>query len=248
MSDDKLDFIDGNAPAEPQVEDTPAITPEPDPAPAEAKGEPAAPPAAPEERPAGIPISALLDEREKRQKAEREAEELRQYRRRQEEQQRAAQMKAPDLLENPDGRLQFEQQRIQHAMWNERLNMSEMIARQAHGEQAVTEAAEAFKAAVQQNPALQMELHRQANPYGFVMNWHRQQKVLTEIGSDLDGWRKKQEEAMREKIRAELLAEQQQQPAQPQPKLPGSLAAAPAAGRAGEPRARGSAFDAAFGG
>lgn len=235
MSEDKLDFIDEKAaevaetPAAPVVEAAP-----------EAKGdEPAAPPAASEEKPSQIPISALLDERERRQKAEREAEELRQYRRRIEETQRQAAMRAPDLLEHPDQRMQYERQQIESALIGQKLQQSRFIAEREFGAEEVAAAYAWFD----QHPQLSHQLLAHPSPFHAAVEFYRRQKIADEVGSDPEAWRTKE----RERIRAELLAEIQ--PAQQtQTRLPGSLAAAPAAGRAGEPRPRGSAFDAAFSG
>ena len=129
--------------------------------------------------------------------------------------------------------------------------MSEMLTRDKHGDEAVNAARDAFMQEVQRNPALYAEMKASTNPYGYVVGWHKRHSVLNEIGNDPDAWRASQQEAIkaqiREELRAELLAEMQGT-APPKPRLPGSLASAPAAGKAGEPRAKGSAFDAAFGG
>lgn len=205
------------------------IAPSPD-AP-EGQGVPAAPPAAPVIPPGYVPITALMDERDKRQAREREADELRRYREDQEAKAKAA--PPPDFFEKPDERLAYERQTLQHALWNERLNMSEMLARQAHGDDVVAAAQESFAAAARKNPGLHMELRSQANPYGFVVQWHKRQEFLTDVGSDPDAWRAKE----RERLRAEIAAETQQQ-VPPRQVVPGSLARAPSAGP-GEPRASG---------
>jgi uncharacterized caspase-like protein len=253
---DKLDFLD-EQPTAPEPEGQ-----KPDPAPAEAgKGDepvalkepapdaPAAPPAASDEKPRDIPITALLDEREKRQAAERELQQLRAWRQEQERKAREAAAQAPDFYSDPDQRLQFERQQFQASLWNERLNMSEALARDKFGDETVDRARDAFQAAVAQNPALAVELQSSAHPYAFVVNWYKRQAVLAEIGTDPEAWKARQIESIKEQLRQELMAEMQQtQPVLPKPRLPGSLASAPAAGKAGEMAPRGSAFDAAFGG
>lgn len=197
-----------------------AAQPEPEPT-----GEPEpAPPAEPKED-RHAPLSALLDEREKRQAAQRDLEDLR----RKMQEIEAAKQPKPDFFENPEQALAQERAHFQQMLWNERLNMSEAVARQAHGEGTVDTAVEAFQSAAKDNPTLAMELQRQANPYGFVMKWHQRQQVLSEIGDDPASYRARIEAEVRERILAEA---QQQTPASP-PKPaapPRSLASAPAVG------------------
>lgn len=231
MDGDKLNFLDETAP-EAAAEATPAM-PEPQPSVVEAKGEPpAAPPAAPEEKASSIPISALLDERERRQKAEREAEEGRQYRRQMEERQREA------ALQDPEQRQVYERQQIHGMIMEQRLSQSHFLAEREFGKEEVAAAYAYFD----QHPQLSSQLLNHPSPFHAAVEFVRRQRIADEVGADPEAWRAKE----REKLRAELMAEIQ--PVQPQQRLPGSLAAAPAAGPAGEPRAQGSAFDAAFGG
>lgn len=230
MSEEKLAFVDENTTAAPQVEtpDTPA-----DPPPAEVKGDtPAAPPAAPEDKAAHIPISALLDERERRQKAEKEAEEGRQFRRQQEARQREA------AMQDPEQRRAYEHQQFHGMLMEQRLSQSRFMAEREFGKEEVAAAYAYFD----QHPQLSHQLLSHPSPFHAAVEFVRRQKIADEVGSDPEAWRARE----REKLRAELMAETPQP--QPQQRLPGSLAAAPAAGRAGEPRPRGSAFDAAFGG
>lgn len=183
-----------------------------------------APPAEPKED-RHVPVTALLDEREKRQSAQREAEELR----RKLQEFEAAKQPKPDFFENPEQALAQERAQMQHMLWNERLNMSEAIARQAHGDAMVDGAAQAFQEAARQNQALAMEFSRQPNPYSFVVKWHQRQQVLSEIGDDPAAYKARIEAEIRERIMAEA---QQQAPASP-PKPaapPRSLASAPSAG------------------
>lgn len=214
--------------------------PEPAPPPEEPKGEPAAPPAAVEQADKFIPITALLDEREKRQQAAKEAEELR---RKLDEIQRAQEPKAkePDFYEDPEGRLARERQEMQKALFNERLNISEALARQAHGDELVSAAQVAFAEEAGRNPFLREELQRQANPYGFVVQWHKRQSVLSKLGDDPEAYIEAQ-------VQARLAAMQQQaQPVQSRPAAPPpSLASAPGSGAQKDPPASG--FAALFGG
>jgi len=239
MNEDKLAFLDGNPTPEPDAPEPVVETVEP------VAAEPAAPaPTAEPPKEQYIPISAVLDEREKRQIAQRRVEELERWKSEQE----AKAQKQPDFYEDPEKFLAQQQTMVQQALWNERLNTSEIFARQQHGAELVGAAAEAFKDAATKSPALAAEFRGQADPYGFVIAWHQRQTVMSEIGNDPKAWREKTAAEMRAQIRAEIEAElaSTQQPEAPKPRPPASLATAPAAGRGGEPRSTGSAFDRAF--
>ena len=179
------------------------------------------------------PLSALLDERDKRQAAQRQAEELQRKLAQFEAQQAAPQ--APDFYEDPEGR-------INQALWNERLNTSELVARNTHGDAKVDEAREAFLAAAQKNPALQMELRGSRHPYDFVVSWHKRTRALSEIGDDPDAYRAKLQEEIRQQVLAEFAQAQPQKPAAPPP----SLASAASAG--GAQTETQSGFERLFGG
>lgn len=240
MSDEKLELFeeapdDGvesggeaaeqavEAPEDPQKEVAEALEAEGDVS--EGTGEDqAAPPAATEEKQQGhIPVTALLDEREKRQAAEREVAELRQWRQQQEQLQRQSQQPPPDWYDDPEKRMQVERAQTAHMLWNERLNMSEMTVRSQVGDELVDAATQAFTVATQTNPALYQEMQSQRHPYDFVVKWHQRQSILTEIGDNPKAWM----EAQREQIRAEMAAENSQPPPVKAP--PGSLASAPSA-------------------
>lgn len=241
MSDDKLDFLDG-----PSAE----VTPEPPqaepaaPAPIADKGEkpalvaPSTPPVEPAKEQHLAPLTALLDEREKRQAAEREASELRAWRQQQEERQRAAQHRAPDPRQDPDGALEYQRTVFQQQLYNAKIGQSRFLAEQQFGKELVDEAFGFFD----KNPALSHQFVDHPSPFHAAVEFYKRQKVADEVGADPAAYRSKLEADIRAQIMAEM-----QQPAQPKPRLPGSLAAAPAAGGAGEPVSKGSAFDAAFG-
>ena len=240
MSDEKLDFLDAEEPA--------AVAPGATPQTVEA-----APPAAPEAEPQGdgrardpetgrfVPISALLDERDKRQAETRKREDLEQ------QLQRYQQPQQPEYVPtDPSGIIQYALAEQQRVAFNERLNTSELMARQAHGEEIVSEAQQAFLSAVGQNPMLQQQLQGQIHPYDFVVKWHKQHKLMSEIGQDPEAWRKSEAE----KIRAQVLAELQGQgvsPARSSQQPPPSVVGRPAAARAGTvPIGPGNAFDNLF--
>ncbi|WP_155632859.1 hypothetical protein [Burkholderia stagnalis] len=160
-----------------------------------------------------VPLKALEEERKGRQdwkeKAIRFEEELKHLRASQGQQQPAQQQQQ----ERP-APLTYE-----GALLNERMNMSEMMVRQQHGDAAVDSALEVFQKAVQENPALGAQLAQQRHPWQFMLDQAKRMQAMQEIGSD--------PAAYRQKLRDEILAELQQQGAAPaaQP----AAAAAPAA-------------------
>lgn len=193
----------------------------------------AAPTAAPEKpEPHLIPITAIMDEREKRQQAQREADEAKRQieaLRKQMADYEAEKRRQPppDVFTDTEGRFAYEQQVFNQRLLDERLNISEMLMREKVGNEVVDAATAAFKEEATRNPALGLELARQTNPYGYVVNWHKRHKLLSDIGED--------PEAYKARIIAEYIAQQQQAPqeapASTRPRLPGSLATAPSAGR-----------------
>jgi hypothetical protein len=230
---DKLDFLDETAEAAPE--------PETEPAQVEATGEPeAAPPTATEEKPQTIPITALLDEREKRQEAMRQAEEARKELEAMRRQIAAAQQpqKRPDWFEKPDEAIRYAVAPLKAQMLNDRLDTSEMLAEDKYGAETVTAAKQAFLEAAQQDPGLHHRVLQSRHPYDEVVKWHKRQSVMSQIGDDPEAW-------IEQQVKARL--EQMQSPSSPAPvnRPPVSLAAAPAAGRAA-PQAKGSGFDQAF--
>ena len=242
MSDEKLNFLDAEEPAPVTTE----ATPQP------AAPEPAAQ-AAPETEPQGdgrardpetgrfVPISALLDERDKRQAETAKRIDL------EAQLQRYQQPQQPEYVPtDPSGIIQYALAEQQRVAFNERLNTSELMARQAHGEDIVSEAQQAFLSAVGQNPMLQQQLQGQIHPYDFVVRWHRQHKLMSEIGQDPEAWRKSEAEKIRQQVLAELQG-QGVQPAQSSQQPPPSVVGRPAAARAGTvPIGPGNAFDSIF--
>lgn len=250
MSKEELSFLEEEAEAEAPE----AVEPDPVEEPEKAEATEEAPEAEPE--PTGekeaetppvqqeaqhIPITALLDEREKRQEFERRAAEMerkvKEFERKLQEQQKP-EAKAPDMFEDPEAYQRHQQQQVQSGFWNQTLNTSEMVARSQHGAEVVEAATQAFMEAAQSNPGLQHELRAQQHPYQFVIDWHKRQQVLEQVGTD--------PEAYKAKIREEIMAELQgSKPAQ-QSAPPKSVVSAPSAGREAPP-VKGETFDQLFG-
>lgn len=183
------------SPSTPAPESTPASTPEPTPAttaePA-AAGEPAAggKPASPE---GYVPIAALLDDREKRQKAQAEADELK------------AQIKkltekrapSPSYQDDPEAWARSLEQRTQEIKRDTKFEQSEMFAVDKYGSELV-EAAKAWSEEKAKSEAAQYGysplvtmIHHQRHPLDWVVKEYQQAKWLAEVGNDRDAWVKK---------------------------------------------------------
>lgn len=201
-----------------------------------ATGELATPPVA-EKKVELVPLAAHLDERERRQKYEREAAELRE---KLEAIEAAKQAPPPDLYADPEARLQFERSTYEQMVVNAKLDQSRWLAERDFGKALVDEAFEFYN----QHPILSHQFKNEPSPFHSAVEFYKRQKAAETVGPDLD--------AYKARLRAEWEAEQQAKAAESAPsqtqaaRLPGSLAAAPAAGKTSEPSGL-SGFDAAFG-
>lgn len=215
------------------------ITPEPEPAEAapvepvaDAQGEPAAPPAAPADEARQIPISALLDEREKRQAKEREAEELR--RKIAEYEAKSQQQPPPDVFTDPDKRLAYEQAQMQSAIMGVKMQQSRFLAERDFSPDEVKAAVEWFN----DYPELSHRMLNHASPFHAAVETYRKFRAAEKVGPDPDAWINTEVER---RLAERLATQPVQKPATP----PRSLASAPAASGA-EPK--GAGFSALFGG
>lgn len=240
MSEDKLTFFEDSAEQEAEeVQEPEQEQAEAEPEQEAAEAEPeetgeteeaASPPDADKEGRL-IPVTALLDEREKRQKLEREAEELRKWREQKEaelQRQQRENVKKPDFWENPE-------QVLNAHIVQVKLEQSRFLAEREYGEDLVAEAYRYFD----QHPQESQALLNHPSPFHAAVEHYKRQKFLNEV-QDPDQWREQE----RERIRQELMAEVQQQSSKPQKSPPPSMAKAAPAGR--DAIAPGNAFDELF--
>jgi hypothetical protein len=234
------------APAEPPAQPQTGDTPAPEPTDSRQRdehgrfvgkpqdGQQEAPPASRQDH-GPIPIQALLDEREKRQRAERELEE---WRRRATPPPSPPQR--PDVFADPDGAFQHIEQQVSEQVTRARLDMSVMMEQASKPDYAEKESA--FIEAVRANPALYQQMLADPHPAGFAYRVGSQVLAMREIG-DPAGYRERIEKELREKLEAEYAAKYQQvQPppqATPLPAFPTSLSTA----RAAAPRSPAPAFN-----
>ena len=190
-----------------------------------------------------VPVAALQAERQKSRKytehlaqVERElAEQRQQFQQMQQwliAQQQAQQPKpqAPDFWEAPenamDYRIQQEVAPIKSLLARQREEFSMLQAVDKYGQETVDTAFGDLRQKMATDPAGTaadyQRIMASPHPYGALVDWHKKQQALAEIGSD--------PAAYKEKLKAELLAElQQQQPTPASPAigaLPSNFAAA----------------------
>ena len=242
MDKDKLDFLEERAEeVTPDEPDTVEVAAEPEAPKGEKQAEAEAPapepapsaPPAPEPDIQRIPLTAMLDEREKRQNAERELAEMR--RQIAAMQQQKEQPAPPDFYEKPDERLAFERQRFEAELHNRFISQSRFLAEKDFGKELVDEAYGFFDQP--QNRYMTQQFAQHPSPYHAAVEFYKKQKFLNEV-NDPDAWREQE----RERIRQELLAEVSS-PSRPKAPPP-SMAKAPAVGT--EAIAPGNAFDGLF--
>lgn len=143
-----------------------------------------------------IPINALLDEREKRQRLEAE---LAQYKAK-EAQPAKEDTTEEDLFSNPAEVLKRVQMEAYAAARRDMINMSEAILFETKPD--AQEKIDAFKEAVQQNPTLYQQMLQHPNPAGFAYQEGSKFLSVKSMPQDMAAYEKE----LRAKIEAELAA------------------------------------------
>lgn len=195
--------------------------------------------------PGHVPISALMDERDKRKAAAAEAEQLR----RQLAERNATAAPIPSVMDDPEGFQNYVQAQVRQAEWTSRVELSHRFAQTAHGD-VLEPAKEWFEAEARKNPLLAAEFQRSPDPFALVVDKYRQNQALSSLGG------KSFEEAARDWAIAQGFVAQAGSsapdtatatpPAAP-PTPTRSLAAQTSAGGPGTvPTGKGAAFDVVF--
>ena len=162
-----------------------------------------------------VPLEELKSEREKRQEAQRSRddevrlrviaeENSRRYQAQIDDMQRKFQavqnppQPPPDVFLDPEGAFSHLERKFNHQLEQQRLNFSEGRARDKHGDELVTAATQAA-----QQMGVAQHFSKAADPYAALIQWHKSQQSLAEIGPDPEAYKK----SLREKMRAEVLEE-----------------------------------------
>lgn len=189
--------------AEPVAEPTPVVEQPPQ----EARPEPQ-----------HVPLTAMLDERDKRKALEAE---LAQYRAQQAQQQQPA---APDMFEDPDGYRTHQEQQVQAALYQSNLQWSQRIASIQHGEETTQQATNWGIERCNTDPYFNAKVRASADPIGFVVSEWKREQIASEVTPD-DFEQFKAWKAAQAQVQA-----QTPQTIVPRATPPRSLASAPSAG------------------
>jgi hypothetical protein len=182
---------------------------------APATGEPQGAPPAPAEKRHDVPITALLDERDKRQRLEQQ---LAAYQARERAQQQPREM--PNPVEDAEGYTRTLAQTFEQRLQASALKQSEFFAKREFGAELVDEAMAYFD---NQPRHVSEQFLAEASPFHAAVEWFKQQKEVSERASpDFEA-------KLRAKLRAEWEAERAESPST-RPNIPRSLAEAPSTG------------------
>lgn len=153
----------------------------------------------------------------------------------------------PAFWDEPEGFVDHKLTPFQRQIQELKETFSERLAVQEFGADTVKAAKDAMAAFAQQNPQAAAQLANQflasPEPYGGLVNWHRQRQALTETGGDLKAYQEKllKDPEFRKRAQEAWQADQQngQSPSQNVIDLP-SLGRTPGRGNAaaGEPTDR----------
>lgn len=164
----------------------------------------------PEKEPAMVPVSVLKELREDRREAREQIARL-EKQIADASQPKPEPAKTPDVFADPNAYTQHMQNQTNQAVTATTLNMSELMARDAYGDEKVDQAFAALEKS--RDRFAYQRIMQDKHPYRALVNWHGQQQLLAEIGNDPDAWREKERERIRAEIEADVVAKQVTTPA-----------------------------------
>lgn len=187
-----LDEITGTTEAEPAP--APEIVAEPAPQP-EAQPAPAAPEVQPEPAPTPqeegrhVPLATFLDARDRAKEAERRLAEM---------EARAPKPEAPaapDPVDDPDGYREFIRNEARQEALQSKFEMSDVMAKQAHGAEAVEAASAWAMERAKSDPSFAAQYMREAHPIDWIVRQHKRDAIVSAIpDTGLDDWIKAEAE------------------------------------------------------
>lgn len=165
--------------------------------------------------PQHVPITALLDERDKRKAMEQELERLRAA------QAPPQQQAVPDMFDDPEGFAAYQDQKVQAAVYAQNLRFSERLAAKEHGAETFAKAKEWGIAQCDKDPMFNAKVAASDDPYEFVVSEWKREQIASQFNPDdfaqFQAWKAAQS----------AVQEQTKPPVQAPPR---SLASAPSAG------------------
>jgi hypothetical protein len=181
--------------------------------------------------PVMVPIAALHETRDKVRDLEAKLQQM--------QPPQEPQQQVPDIFEDPKGYQEFQDQKLQTLLYQERYRFSERLAVNQYGQDAVKNAVEWAAQRAQQDPHFNAQAFSNPDPVGFAVEQYKRDQVASQV--DLSEF---------EKFKAWQAAQAEtQQPIQQQPQNapPASIASLPSSGGADHtPVGPGQAFDSLF--
>lgn len=129
-----------------------------------------------------VPLTVVLDERDRRKAAEAERD---RYKQQWEETQKRPAANVPDPLDNPEGFAAYQDQRFQEALTVQKFQMSEMMAKQAHGDETVQKASEWALERANSDPTFAAAYHRQQHPIDWIVQQHKRDALISQLPTDV---------------------------------------------------------------
>lgn len=156
-------------------------------------------PATAREDSANVPSWRLREERERAQAAERRYQELERQLAALQSRQPKAEQQAPDIFENPG---QFVEQATKQQLDPVRSEIgqlrefySQREAVRTHGAEKVQAAYQALEKGMASRDPEAWTVYNRAmqsmDPYGSIVDWHKQRETLAQIGGDLDSYKQR---------------------------------------------------------
>lgn len=197
MEEQSLDEVLSDQPSDERVEESPVEEAPEVEAESEDASEPVEEDSTSESKDQPWQLKAVLDEREKRQKAQAEAEELRK---------RLADLEKPQerpsVLDDEDGFVSSLTKELDMRLLNERMDLSQEFAEREFGKSVVAEKFAAYKDLADKNPELRDRVRNARLPYHEVIAIVDQHEKMQQM-ENIDEFREK----LKAEIRAELEAE-----------------------------------------
>lgn len=172
-----------------------------------------------------VPLTALLNEREKRQKAE-EALAARTKADQETTNREPLTFELPDPKADPAAYAQAQANVAQLSILNERMNFSEKFARKEHTNAVVDAASEWATARFKADPSYEERIIHEADPYETIVRDFKAQQRIKEVETD-DEWAKYQEWRKANGLSVQGDTGQQLAPTQQQPAAAAQPAATP---------------------
>lgn len=137
-----------------------------------------------EEQPRHVPLATFLDQRDELKRYKQEAEMLRN----QQSQRQPEPVEAPDPLDDPQGFAAHQSRHVEEKLTEQRFQISDVIARQQHGAETVDAAGQWAADKARNDPTFAVSYMRQQHPIDWIVQQHQQDKLISDIGGNVDDW------------------------------------------------------------